>query len=245
MVTIFSDISKDFVRQRLAAGAVSGCGKPVPDLTEADIASAPRICSQMGPEPFYDAMLENPDFNVLAGGRGYDPAPYVAYAAYASKTPFEKTSSEEAMRMFGAFTHVGKILECGASCARPRGNAAYATIYHDGTFDIAPADPNSKCTPLSVAAHSMYEKSQPDILSGPGGKLDLRQTKYEQLDDERTVRCRGSQFIFSRDQGLPYQIKLEAARVVGYRAQYMGSYKDRRSSLHPHVFRRIFAENMH
>lgn len=228
-ISIYSEIKKDFVRQRLAAGAVSGCGKPVPQLTEEDIDTAPRICSQMGPEPFYDAMLANPDFNVIAGGRGYDPSPYIAYCAWASKTPFTNTATEEGRRMFGAFAHMGKIMECGASCARPKGSGAMSIVYEDGSFDIAPADPNSKCTPLSVSAHSLYEKTRPDILAGPGGKLDLTHSKYEQLKDERTVRCRGAEFVFSRDAGLPYQIKLEAARLVGYRSQYMGSYKDRKS----------------
>jgi len=183
----------------------------------------------MGPEPFYDAMLANPDFNVIAGGRGYDPSPYIAYCAWASKTPFTNTATEEGRRMFGAFAHMGKIMECGASCARPKGSGAMSIVYEDGSFDIAPADPNSKCTPLSVSAHSLYEKTRPDILAGPGGKLDLTHSKYEQLKDERTVRCRGAEFVFSRDAGLPYQIKLEAARLVGYRSQYMGSYKDRKS----------------
>jgi hypothetical protein len=182
----------------------------------------------MGPEPFYDAMVANPDFSVIAGGRAYDPSPYIAYCAWASKNSFENTATEEGRKMFGAFAHMGKIMECGASCARPKGNGAMATVYEDGSFDIAPTDPNAKCTPLSVSAHSLYEKTRPDILAGPGGKLDLTHTTYEQLADGRTVRCRGAEFVFSRDAGMPYQIKLEAARLVGYRSQYMGSYKDRK-----------------
>jgi hypothetical protein len=122
-------------------------------------------------------------------------------------------------------------MECGASCARPKGNGASATIYEDGSFDIVPNDPASKCTPLSVSAHTLYEKTRPDILSGPGGWLDLTKSTYEQLADGRTVRCRGATFTFSRDAGKPYQIKLEGAKVVGYRAQYMGSYHDRKCVL--------------
>jgi len=40
------------------------------------------------------------------------------------------------------------------------------TVYTDGTFDIKPTDPKAKCTTLSVAAHTLYEKTRPDILHG-------------------------------------------------------------------------------
>jgi hypothetical protein len=51
-------------------------------LTERDISTATRIVAQMGHEPFIKAMEENPDFDVIIGGRAYDPAPYAAYCYY-------------------------------------------------------------------------------------------------------------------------------------------------------------------
>jgi hypothetical protein len=69
----------------------------------------------MGPEPFYDAMVANPDFDIIAGGRAYDPSPYVAFAAYASKTGFKNTASDEMKTLFGGFSHMGKLP--GGSCA--------------------------------------------------------------------------------------------------------------------------------
>jgi len=182
----------------------------------------------MGPEPFYEAMHNTPDFNILVGGRAYDPSPYIAYAAYASKTPLYNRSSTEAQRLWGGFAHMGKIMECGGLCATPKSSGAVATVYHDGTFDITPADPESQCTPLSVSAHTLYEKSRPDLLFGPGGWLDLTESQYEQLNDQRACRVRGGMFKFSREQGLKYQVKLEAAQIVGYRAHYMGSIRDRK-----------------
>ncbi|CAI6333337.1 unnamed protein product [Periconia digitata] len=225
-VAIFSNIDKNYVHEKLRNGAVSGCGAPVPPLNPEDIDLAPRICSQMGPEPFYDAMVANPGFDVIAGGRAYDPAPYVAYAAYATKTNFQDTMSEQKKKLFGAFTHMGKIMECGAACARPKSQGVTGIVYEDASFDLIPHDPASRCTPLSVSAHTLYEKTRPDILSGPGGWLDLTGTTYEQMADNRSVRCRGASFTFSRDAGKNYQIKLEGAKVQGYRAQYMGSYHD-------------------
>ncbi|KAI1493636.1 hypothetical protein F5X96DRAFT_686993 [Biscogniauxia mediterranea] len=226
-VALFSSIEKGIVRNRLRAGAVTGCGDCVPDLTEDDIDASARIVAQMGPEPFVDAMNANPDFDVVVGGRAYDPAPYVGYAAHLAKLPLDHDRrSPEVQRQLGGFTHMGKIMECGGICATPKSHGAIATVYRDGSFEITPLDPAARCTPLSVAAHTLYEKARPDILYGPGGYLDLNTATYEQLEDERSVRVRGSMFHFSQERGLPYQVKLEAAKVIGYRTIFMGSIRD-------------------
>ncbi|KAF2868370.1 hypothetical protein BDV95DRAFT_500870 [Massariosphaeria phaeospora] len=227
-IALFSGIDKSLVLERLRAGAISGCGKPVPALTEDDIALAPRIVAQMGPEPFIDAMKANPDFNVIVGGRAYDPSPYVAFAAFARRKQLEgkDTALPESQKMWGALTHFGKLMECGGQCATPKSHGASVCLYADGTFDISPSEPTARCTPITVAAHTLYEKTRPDILSGPGGYLDLTASTYEQLEDGRTCRVRGGLFKFSRDLGKPYQVKLEGASIAGYRSMYMGSLKD-------------------
>ncbi|CAJ2503502.1 Uu.00g108960.m01.CDS01 [Anthostomella pinea] len=225
-ISIFSEIEKQVVQDRLQAGAITGCGACVPDLTTEDIADSPRIVGQMGPEPFLDAMNANPDFNIIVGGRAYDPSPYVGYASHISGIDLSNWASEKVRRQFGGYTHMGKIMECGGLCAQPKSHGAVASVYRNGTFDITPMDPQARCTPLSVAAHTLYEKSRPDILHGPGGYLDLNTAAYEQLQDDRTVRVRGSMFHFAQESGLPYQVKLEAAKVIGYRTITMGSFRD-------------------
>lgn len=82
VIGIYSEISKDLVRQKMADGLISPCGGGVPELTENDISTATRIVAQMGHEPYLKAMEENPDFDVIIGGRAYDPAPYAAYCLY-------------------------------------------------------------------------------------------------------------------------------------------------------------------
>lgn len=126
---------------------------------------------------------------------------------------------------------MGKIMECGGACSTPKSPGAVAAVYEDGTFDISPTFPGSRCTPLSVAAHALYENSRPDVLGGPGGALHLENSKYEQLPDGRTTRVSGSEYRSSQSQGSPYQFKLEAARVIGYRSMFMGSVKDRELTL--------------
>jgi hypothetical protein len=179
----------------------------------------------MGPEPYLDVMDAHPDYNVIVGGRSYDPSPYVAYAYRAfgtGQTSLHGLSKEQ----LGGILHMGKIMECGGQCATPKSPGARATVYRDGRFDVVPLDPNSRCIPRSVAAHTLYEKSRPDLLYGPGGILDLTTSTYEQLVDQRSVRCWGSVFRSSAASGVPYTVKLEGARVRGYRSISMGAFRD-------------------
>lgn len=185
----------------------------------------------MGYEPFFDAMNANPDFNIIIGGRAYDPSPYVAFCVYQLTRQSNHLSTEELHSRLGGFYHMGKILECGGQCSFPKSHGAVATVYENGLFDVRPTDPESMCTPLSVAAHTLYENTRPDVLRGPGGSLHLDNSKYEQLSDGKSVRVSGSVYRSSEADGKPYQLKLEAARIVGYRSMFMGSITDRKKPL--------------
>ncbi|KAE8442766.1 hypothetical protein EG329_002854 [Mollisiaceae sp. DMI_Dod_QoI] len=223
-LAIYSNISKVKVLQSLHEGKIKGCGSAVAPLTEDNVEAATQIVAQMGPEPFVQAMESEPNFNIVIGGRSYDPSPYVAWCVYNAK---QKASGKGLSDMqIGGFTHMGKIMECGALCATPKSPSAMATVYQDGTFDIKALNPGARCTPFSVAAHTLYEKTRPDLLPGPGGNLDLTNSSYIQLPDEKSVRVRGGNFVFSRSLGLPYTVKLEAAKIVGYRTIFMGGIRD-------------------
>lgn len=228
VISLYAGIDKQLATERLAQGIVNPCGAAVPPATQADIDGAPHIVAQMGPEAFTAAMEAEPDYNVFLGGRAYDPAPYIAYAIQSLKRIDPTIDVWSSPDILGGFTHMGKIMECGGLCAKPKSGPALATIYADGSFDIKALDPNAKCTSLSVAAHTFYEKTRPDRLFGPGGYLDLAAATYEELADGVSVRCRGGVFHTSAAQGNPYQVKLEAAKVTGYRSFYMGSIRDRK-----------------
>jgi hypothetical protein len=171
-------------------------------------------------------MNAHPDFDILIAGRAYDPSPYVAFCAFSALRESSGVFSSLEPTTLGGFTHMGKLMECGGSCATPKSPSSMATVYADGSFDIRPLAAKSRCTPTSVAAHALYEKSRPDILHGPGGYLDLNTAIYKPLSDGITVRTYGSRFVSSRSQSLPYTIKFEAARVAGYRSVFMGSFCD-------------------
>ncbi|KAH7010284.1 hypothetical protein EDB80DRAFT_839526, partial [Ilyonectria destructans] len=115
--------------------------------------------------------------------------------------------------------HMGKIMECGGICAVPKGRSMIATMRKD-SFDLTPLSPAERCTPLSVAAHTLYEKTRPDRLPGPGGILNLDEAKYEQVT-EKTCRVSGAKF-----EETPYQVKLEGVAHLGYRTIFIGGIRD-------------------
>lgn len=117
---------------------------------------------------------------------------------------------------------MGKIMECGAQCSKPKSREALAIVRED-SFDVIPLDPRSVCTTVSVASHFLYEKTRPDILAGPGGSLHLDKTTYEQLD-ERSVRVRNAVFVPEAEGH--YTVKLEGARVSGYQTIFLGALRD-------------------
>ncbi|EXJ91695.1 hypothetical protein A1O3_00245 [Capronia epimyces CBS 606.96] len=211
IIKIYSEIDKDLVKSQLGAGTITPCGTAVPALQTKDIEDASLIVAQMGLEPYLKAMEEHPDFDIIIGGRTYDPSPYAAFCLY------------HGFNDLGLAYHMGKILECGAICAVPKSREALAVVRRDH-FDVVPSNPNARCTPVSVAAHTLYEKTRPDILVGPGGTLSLQDTTYEGLQDNRTVRVRGAKFIPVPDG--QYTVKLEAARTAGYHSTFFGGFAD-------------------
>ncbi|CAK7205474.1 hypothetical protein SEUCBS139899_008249 [Sporothrix eucalyptigena] len=210
ILKIYSEIPKDVVRENLSAGRISPCGPAVPALTEADIDQSTRIVAQMGYEPYLKAMQEQPDFDIVVGGRAYDPAPYAAFCLF------------KGLKNLGTAYAMGKIMECGAQCAKPKSREALAVVRED-SFDMIPLDPGSVCTTVSVASHFLYEKTRPDILVGPGGALHLDRTVYEQLD-ARSVRV--SNAVFVPEAKSQYTVKLEGARVSGYQTIVLGALRD-------------------
>ncbi|UNM96925.1 DUF1446 domain-containing protein [Ignatzschineria rhizosphaerae] len=167
-------------------------------VTETLIKESSAIVGQMGEGPFIEALNHHAD--IILAGRAYDPS---VFAALAIKEGFDK----------GLALHLGKILECAAIAALPgSGSDSMLGILRKDHFDVEPLAENRVCTTLSVAAHTLYEKSDPYHLPGPGGELDLTACEFKQLDARR-VRVSGTKFIPTKK----YFIKLEGARKIGYR----------------------------
>ena len=96
---------------------------------------------------------------VVLAGRAYDPT---VFAAPAIRKGYDK----------GLAIHLGKILECASICATPgSGSDCMFGYLGEDYFRVEPLSSVRKCTTLSVAAHTLYEKTNPYILPGPGGHL--------------------------------------------------------------------------
>jgi hypothetical protein len=83
-------------------------------------------------------------------------------------------------------------------------------VVDDGGFTVTPLNPDAACTPMSVAAHMLYENADPISLREPTGTLDTSAARYVPLTD-RTVRVEGSRFHDAAPT-----IKLEGSALVGY-----------------------------
>ncbi len=206
MAVISAEIPAGVVKSKIAAGKVTPLHS-VPEIGEKDADEAVRIVAQMGPEPFVKALEGGAQ--VIVAGRSYDPAVFACLPIMKGFDP-------------GLATHLGKILECAAIAATPGSGSDCMIGYlrKDG-FELATLSPLRKCTTLSVAAHTLYEKSDPTHLPGPGGALDLTGTTFEQAT-ENSVAVRGSKFV-PTDQ---YYVKLEGVKKIGYRTVSFAATRD-------------------
>jgi len=206
LALIHAELPKDKIKHEHGLGNITPLD-PAPELTAGVIDSTTRIVAQMGVQPFIEAHRSGAQ--VILAGRAYDPAVFAALAV------------EKGYDM-GLATHLGKILECAAICAMP-GSGSDCMFGYIGAdyFRVEPLNPERKCTTVSVAAHTLYEKTNPCILPGPGGYLDLTETRFEQ-ETGNTVRVSGSRFI----PGDKYYVKLEGARKIGYRTVSIAGTRD-------------------
>ena len=209
---IRSEQSKDYLVGLYREGRIRPLD-PAPPLDEATIERSARIVGMMGVEPLQAALDGGADF-VLAG-RCSDPALYAAL-------PIMRGLPE------GLAWHAGKVTECGTmACEGGGGGVITATVgAHEAI--IAPVGEGLRCTPQSIAAHSLYENGDPYLHKECSGTLDLTRSRYEAVDD-RSVRITGSAFIPADD----YTVKLEGAERIGFQSIMVGGIRD------PYIIRRL------
>jgi hypothetical protein len=181
---------------------------PAPPISDRIIDSSSRIVGMMGVEPLQQALSDGADF-VLAG-RCSDSALFAAIPLMQGFAP-------------GLAWHAGKVSECGTLVCDRVGNGVIFTTISQDEITIRPYGAGLRCTPQSVAAHSLYENANPYLHRESSGTFDLTKATFEAIDDV-TVRIRGSEFIFER-----YTVKLEGAALAGYQSIIVGGIRD------PHV----------
>ena len=172
VAVIRGDVPVAAVKAALSAGRMRPLSF-VPELTEETLERCTHLVAQMGMEPLMAALSAGPD--VVLAGRCYDPA---VFAAPMVLHGFEA----------GPALHLGKILECAAIAASPGSgrDCVLGIIDHTG-FSVTTLSDQRRFTVQSVAAHTMYEKSHPFLLPGPGGQLDLSRVHFAQLDERLSL----------------------------------------------------------
>jgi len=205
VVVVRSQQDPEYLLEMLAAGRILPLS-PAPVMNEATIRRSVRVVGMMGVESIQRALATSPDL-VLAG-RASDSA---LYAAMPIALGFPE----------GLAWHVGKIVECGTLACETRGpGAMLATIRADHAV-IQPIGPDLRCTPMSVAAHTLYENADPYLFKEASGILDLQHTVFE-AETESSVRVWGARF----HRASAYNVKLEGAELAGYSTVMIGGIRD-------------------
>ena len=194
-----SDIAAKFSKDQIIA--LPGA----PEIDAEVINSCEHIVGMMGAEPIQFAI--NQGSNVIFAGRATDTALFAAM-------PLRAGLPE------GPVWHCAKTIECGAICStKPVGDGVIADIDKDG-FEVEPASLEAACTPLSIAAHTLYENADPIYIHEPSGTLNTSCARYDSVNERRT-RVEGSEFLHK-----PYSIKLEGAALAGFQTIAIGGIRD-------------------
>ncbi|WAX55153.1 DUF1446 domain-containing protein [Jatrophihabitans cynanchi] len=171
------------------------------ELALEDIDRTDRIVAVAGSAPYISLLDAGAD--VIIGGRSSDCA---VFAAPAIRAGFAEELAY----------YMGKVLECASFCAEPYGGKeSVMGEITDSYVDVTAMHPDQRCTPSSVASHSMYERSHPYFEALAGGTLDMTECRYEQVA-EKTTRVTGPKFAATDE----LFVKLEGSGLVGSR--YIG-----------------------
>jgi hypothetical protein len=212
MARIYSELDAGTVIAAIGQGRVRSL-PPSGHLTPDTVRSCAHVVALMGHDPIVAALEAGAD--VVLAGRATDTS-MVAAVALMHGLPG------------GPAWHAAKTVECGGQCTtNPTAGGVHVRI--DGTgFTVTPLSPEAACTPMSVAAHMLYENADPFRLLEPTGTLDTSAATYTAID-ERSVRVEGSRFELS-----PHPTaKLEGARLAGYETISIVGIRD------PHILARL------
>ncbi len=195
--TVFSDVTREYVMEKFDGSKIVNMSDEMP-LSKEAIDESTTIVSQIGIAPIVSLLEKGVD--VILCGRACDTAIYAAPCIFKGYD-------------HGLSFHMAKIMECGAMCSEPVAAADVMQGYmYEDHFQLRPANPSRRCTVDRVAAHTLYEQSNPYLIFEPDGVCDLTQSTFTQLD-ERTVEVRGSRFFEAKEKTL----KLEGVKCSGYR----------------------------
>jgi hypothetical protein len=200
VAVIGAELDPEIVIKEFRKGALRATGVG-PELSEDGLRES-VIVGQMGIHPLITALDSGAQY--VIAGRSCD------IALFASDMVRRGIDA-------GLAYHVGHVLECGALACDPGSpsDCLVAEIYDDGTALFVAPNPNRRCTAYSIAAHSLYEESHPQLQFYPEGILAMEKTEFF-AKDFRVAGIRNSRFVRS-GKPWPWSIKLEGSRRLGGR----------------------------
>lgn len=206
---IESDVPARVLTQALAQGRLhplDAAAGPLPLPDAPAIERCTHRVAQCGTETFRRAL--QPPIDVVLAGRACDTA---IFATLPEMLGYDS----------GLALHMAKIIECTSLCCEPGGRDAILAELWPDHFILESMNPALHATPMSVAAHALYEQADPWVVEEPGGILDLRGARYTAVDAHRT-RVDGAQF---HPRAQP-TLKVEGAAPVGARALMVAGIAD-------------------
>lgn len=213
LAVVRSGQDKEYLKKRFREGRIRALNA-APPLSEDVIDRSANIVGMMGHEPIAEAIGSGAQ--VVLAGRATDTSLFAC-------VPLMLGAGA------GPAWHAAKILECGTAAVaqRQRPDSMFAWI-RDDHFDIEAMDLAARCTPQSIASHTLYENSDPFLITEPSGVIDTYEAQYEALDNRR-VRVSRSKF----DTSDGVTIKLEGAEFAGHQYVIMGGVRD------PYIIRQL------
>jgi hypothetical protein len=205
VASVYSQQDPALLVERLATGDIRPLRHAIA-LSADTLRRCERVVAMMGVEPLQQALAT--DAQVVIAGRCSDAALFAAL-------PLIHGFPE------GLAWHAGKVVECGTMACETMGAGVMVVTLREESFSVRPVGEGLRCTPQSVAAHSLYESADPYSFAEASGTVDLTRCTYEQ-EDAVTVRVRDSRFIAAVEQTL----KLEGAELLGYEAMIVGGVRD-------------------
>jgi hypothetical protein len=206
LASIYCEPDREYLKERYRSGKMRPL-ENAPEIDESTFDETDHIVAMAGVEP-YQAALEN-GADVILCGRSTDAAIFASVPTLRGFTA-------------GPAWHAAKILECGAASVvhRKYADPMFAWI-RDDHFVVEPPNPEYRCSPVSVASHTLYENGSPYELVEPSGTLFSDTASFD-AESDRAVRVSGSRF-----QPSPTTTnKLEGAKLVGYQTIIVGGVRD-------------------
>lgn len=204
---LYSDVPVETLRVARDSGRLSPL-HPAQTIDDAALEAMTNIVALAGAEQIQAAIHTGAD--VVLAGRATDTATIAAL-------PLARGAHS------GAAWHGAKIAECGAFCTTRPASGVVMVTFDEAGFTVTPMGEGARCTPQSVAAHMLYENSDPWILYEPGGHLDVTAATYTEAAQDG-VRVVGAVWVAAGD----YRVKLEGARLVGYQTMMLAVIRDPR-----------------